>query len=105
MPNTPQTDVFQAIKDERAYQAKRWGLRLVDGTFLEVKHSVGEWLVFMHNHLQEAMHKITREPTAEGALASLQQVTALGIAALEEHGVATRKPAPAVNIRDGKTAA
>ncbi len=94
--------VFDAVVSERAYQARRWGKRQWNGIFEEDKHSVGEFLVYMKDYLDEAFRAATREASDEKALESLRKVVALGVACFEQHGVSMRSPtSPCFNGRDG----
>lgn len=94
--------VFDAISTERAYQARRWGVRQWNGVFEEKKHTVGDFLVYMQDYLNETFHTAAREEGDEKALEVLRKVVTLGIACFEQHGIAARNPnTPCINGRDG----
>lgn len=86
-------DVYEVIDGERAYQATRWNPTT---TTTGGKHSVAEWLLYMKDYCDEALHHMARngEPGAsEFALNSVRKVTALGVACMEQHGAPARKVA------------
>jgi hypothetical protein len=79
------TDIYEAINAERRYQDNKWGHH---------KHSVVEYLVYIRDYTEEALHKLSREDDFIGdefALHSLRKITALGVACMEEHGVLSRE--------------
>lgn len=97
--------IFDAIAGERAYQARRWGQRTWNGCFEEQSHSVGEFLVYMRDYLDEAGRAATREDGDEKTLDVLRKVVALGVACFEQHGVPLRDASlPCINGRDGQPA-
>jgi len=78
--------VYEHIDTERVYQAARWNERTTD---TEVLHSVTEFLVYIQDYTNEALHLVTRtaEPKAkEEALHIVRKITALGVACMEQNG-------------------
>lgn len=74
--------VYEALNSERAYQAYRWTGH---------SHSVIEYLVFIEHYLNKAKALATTEEQGPWAvLDQLRKLTALGVAAMEENGVARR---------------
>jgi hypothetical protein len=73
--------IFAAISREREYQQCKWG---------DKPHTVGEWLLIAQGELDEAISAWTKDISDEQALSELLQVTAVGVAALEQHGVVER---------------
>ena len=73
--------IFEAVDRERDHQDRKYGpLR---------RHEIPGWLVIMEREIQEV-----KEAWADGditnAVRELLQVTSVGIAALEQHGVIER---------------
>lgn len=82
--------VYDAIDDERAYQDKRWSPKT---TSTSGRHSVGEFVLFMQQYLDDARYQLTfnGEPHASGlALDTVRKVTAMGVACMEQNGVVRR---------------
>ncbi len=94
-------DVTAALKSERDYQMRRWGVRQSDGTMQEAQHSVSDWLIYMEDYLAEARHNATREPGSTMALESLRKVVSLGIACFMQCGIRPRLGGAVLNARDG----
>jgi hypothetical protein len=94
-----------ALVSEREYQLKRWGVRLGDGSFSEVRKSIEEFVLYMEDYLHEARHQLSRLPEPEArqvALATLRKVVTMGVACFEMHGIEPRDPkALVINGRDG----
>ncbi len=87
---TPPDKVWLALLEERAYQEERWG-----GCTSQGKHTVTEFLVFMRDYIEEAMHHVSRneEPAAARvALHAIRKVTAMGVACMEQHDAPRREP-------------
>lgn len=84
-------DVYDAIDSERAYQDTRWN----DSTTTSGgRHSLEEWVLYMENYLTEAKHQLSRnaKQVAEPlALATMRKITAMGVAAMEQHGAPRRE--------------
>src|SRR5271166_5775868 len=97
--------VFDAIDSERQYQMRRWGVRQSDGSFTEKDHSVCDWLVYMQNYLNAAMHRASREDGDDGTLEELRKVVTLGIACFEQKGIKSRDTSVLIiNGRDNRQA-
>lgn len=80
--------VYDALSGERIYQNEKWGQ--------ERAHTVTEFLVYMRDYVEEALHVVSREPDAvaeEKALHSIRKVAALGVACMEAHGAPEREHA------------
>jgi hypothetical protein len=83
-------EVYRAINGERAYQDGRWNSST---TKSGGKHSLTEFLVYIRDYTEEALHHVSRnaDPGAnEYARHSLRKVAALAVAALEQNGVRHR---------------
>jgi hypothetical protein len=83
-------EVYAAIDGEREYQAQRWSEDTTESNGL---HSVTEFLVYIRDYTEEALHHVSRnaDPGAnEYALHSLRKIAALAVAAMEQRGVRTR---------------
>jgi len=81
------SDVYARLDDEREYQAQRWPK--------ERPHSFEEWFTYMRDYISEAEHILSRTATPEAqepAANIMRKVTAMGIAALEQHGCPWRTP-------------
>lgn len=74
--------IFDAVGRERDYQDAKWGAN---------PHTVGEWLLIVESELQEAKGAWFKIGGDFGALQELLQVIAVGVAALEQHGVVERE--------------
>ncbi len=84
-------EAYAAIDSERDYQDRRWN---ANTTTTAGKHSATEFLVFMRDYVEEALHTVSREgePAAsEKALEIVRKVTALGVSCMEQHGAPHRK--------------
>jgi hypothetical protein len=53
---TPRSDVYKAIDTERGYQDAKWGSTESAGL-----HSITEFLVFIRDYTEEALHAESRE--------------------------------------------
>jgi hypothetical protein len=81
-------EVYKALDGERQYQNERWGPTPSRGL-----HSVTEFLVFMRDYIEEAMHTESRESltTADPkALNIIRKITAMGVACMEQNGAPRR---------------
>jgi hypothetical protein len=83
--NMKREDVYKLIDGERDYQDKKWcsGLTESDG----IHTSACDWLVYMHDYIQEAMHFVSRNGDPEArdfAMENIRKVTAMGVAAMEQ---------------------
>ncbi len=87
---TEREEVYQVIDGERDYQESRWN---ISTTNTAGNHSVTEFLVYMRDYVEEALHHVSRhaDPGASDiALNSVRKVAALGVACMEQHGVLRR---------------
>ena len=78
-----------AIASEREYQDRLWG-----PTGSEGKHSTIEFLVFMKDYIDEALHLASRHADGKmrDALAdSMRKITTMGIACMEQNGIRYRE--------------
>jgi hypothetical protein len=78
--------VIAAIKSEREYQKRRWGVRQPDGSFVEVPHDAYDYLCYMYHYNIKA---IEASATLEGnkvALELFRKVVTLGVAYFELKG-------------------
>ncbi len=85
------SDVYDAIDSEREYQDRRWNC---ETTPTCGRHSVTEFMVYMRDYLEEALHYVSRsaDPQAEEfALNNIRKITALGVACMEQNGAPHRK--------------
>jgi hypothetical protein len=73
--------ILDALRSERDYQRRRWGLRQPDGTFTETKCSVADFVLYMQDYYSEARHAARLNIPA--SLESLRKVIGLGFACLE----------------------
>lgn len=87
---TNREQIYKAIDLERDYQDSRWTEAT---TPTAGKHSNLEFLVFIQDYVNEAMHKSSREAGAELTFTkhSLRKIAALAVAAMEQNGVAFRE--------------
>jgi hypothetical protein len=97
-------EVMLALRSERTYQCRRWGVRQADGSMKEAEHSVEEWLVYIQDYLTEAIHHASREPGVEGAIETLRKVATMCVACFEQHGVKLRDREVVINGRDHMSA-
>lgn len=91
MTNHVRLDAYSAIDGERAYQAERWNENTTSSKGL---HSVTEFLVYIRDYTEEALHYLTRNADPQGAefaLHSLRKIAALAVAAMEQRGVRHRE--------------
>ncbi len=75
--------IYAAVDRERAFQDKKWGDVYTHG------HSLQDWLNIMMKELGEAAIELTQGDSLN-ARRELLQVVAVGVAALEQHGVEER---------------
>lgn len=82
-------EVYEAIGMERLYQTMRWQESSAQG----VDHSNVEFLVYIQDYVQEALHFASRNreqlvtPFTQN---SLRKIAALAVAAMEVNGVQHR---------------
>lgn len=81
--------VYAALDSERAYQAFRWG---------EQKHELESFLLYMDDYLTRLKTVVSgADPTYKDhdsiyseAIHRIRKITALGVAAMEQHGAPQR---------------
>ena len=81
-------NVYAAVDSERTYQNK-W-----DNAESEGNHSIVEFIAYMQDYLNEAMHMQSRnaaEHVKKQCLDNMRKVTALGVACMEQHGAPHRE--------------
>lgn len=81
-------EVFEVIEGERDYQDAVWG------PHHDREHSITEFLVYMRDYVEQALHDCTRladEIADPKALDAVRKVAALGVACMEVHGAPKRK--------------
>lgn len=86
---TPRNEVYAALDSERDYQESRWN---PSTTTSEGKHSFEEWFT-LEDYIAEAKHLLSRgaqQDTHAAAAATMRKVTAMGVAAMEQHGAPQR---------------
>ena len=91
MGDVSRKDVYAALDSERAYQESRWN---ASTTTSEGKHSFSDWFAYMDDYIAEAKHLLAREArqNAYPKVAHIRRkVTAMGVAAMEEHGAPRRE--------------
>ena len=82
---TDRNKVYYAIDEERDYQDALWS-----GTSSAGIHGVSEFLLYIRDYVEEALHVQCREADAvaiEKGLHSLRKIAALAVAAQEQNGV------------------
>lgn len=86
---TKRLAVYEALDGERDYQDERWG-----GTGTHGIHSVTEFLVYIQDYTNEALHTETREEDETAnrkALDGVRKIGALAVACMEQHGAPKRQ--------------
>lgn len=81
-------EVYAAIDSEREYQDARW-----NGTASGGRHSITEFLVYIKDYVEEALHIESREGvlTADPkALNIVRKVAGLAVVTMEQHGAPMR---------------
>ncbi len=79
------TDVFTILKGERAYQARRWGMRQPDGTMHEHVRAVADYVIFLRDYYEEAQRCYSREVGTRPVSHGLRKLVALALACLEQN--------------------
>ena len=83
-------DVYKLIDGERDYQEERWNSKVTDTGH---NHSPEDWVMYMYDYIQEAMHLLSREASPVSrpkAMEIVRKVTAFGVAAMEQHETKAR---------------
>ena len=83
MKKSHRTEVYVEIENERDHQDSKWGP--VD----KKHHDLPAWMLIMRKELEEAEHAWMKEGN-HNCKKEILQVVAVGIAALEQHGVVGR---------------
>ena len=84
--------VYQLIDGERSYQDARWNSNT---TTSQGWHSPQEWLTFIRDYTDEALHIGCREADQVAynkQLAILRKIAGMAVAAMEQHGAPERAP-------------
>lgn len=87
---TTRFEVYAAIDGERDYQKKWEDPELTDSGG---KHSTTEFLIYIRDYVEEALHIGCREPdpVAEPKmLNSMRKIAALAVCCMEQHGAPKR---------------
>jgi len=82
--------VYSALDSEREYQVSRWNETTTESGG---RHSLEEWFTYMVDYIREAQHAFSREASQDAkpkALNIMRKVTAMGVAAMEQHGAPRR---------------
>ncbi len=85
-----QTQVFEAIMAERAYQDSIWNENTTESGG---EHTVAEFLLYMQDYLTQAIHQSSHKPDPEArelALDTIRKIVSLGVCCMEQNGVVTR---------------
>lgn len=77
-------EVVEAIEKERSYQDRKWG------TIEEHPHTVGEWILIMEEFVRKARLAWVTGVGDRTALFRILQISSLGVACMEQHGVVER---------------
>ena len=83
-----QEEALKAIIHEREYQNNKWGSTSSQGL-----HSNLEFLAYIRDYVEEAMHVCSRNADASArdfTQDSLRKIAALAVAAMEQNGVRYR---------------
>ena len=79
------TTVYAAIDGERDHQDKKWG------DIETHPHEVGSWILIMEALLDDARKAWQSVNGSRDALGEIRKAVAVGVAAMEQHGVPTRE--------------
>jgi hypothetical protein len=88
---TPREEVYAALDSERAYQ----DAKVFANGGQPHQHELESFVLYMDSYLHELKEQLSRIWTTDGnlplvALDTLRKVTALGVAAMEQHGAPWR---------------
>ena len=85
-------EVFALLNGERAYQDIRWANDQAErGTHI---HNPTEWLVYIQDYLQEALHIASREDDQIAhpkIMEIIRKIGGMSVAAMEQNGCEPRK--------------
>ena len=73
------TEIYKLIDGEREYQEARWPSLYHD-------HSATEYLVYIRDYTEEALHRVSRDWDESFALENMRKIAALAVACMERHG-------------------
>lgn len=79
--NVDRKAVYAALDTERNYQDRRWGYG---------PHEIAAWVLYAQEYLQRAAAACTRGEDMQYVMSLVRKATALGVAAMEEHGAPPR---------------
>ena len=81
-------DVLECLDKERDYQIRRWGIKDDQSPlgYVDIQKSVEEYLLYMKVNLDKAMAAIYDNNLAS-CKAKILNISALGVACMEQHGV------------------
>lgn len=90
---TSREEVYAALDSERAYQLFR---AFQIGDTKEHFHSLEEWTVYIQNYIDELTTSLSRvwrlnSVATTNELDILRKITAMGVAAMEQHGAPRRE--------------
>lgn len=83
-------DVYALIDGERTYQDSRWNSAT---TTSQGVHSPQEWLTFIRDYTEEALHIGCREAdqiALEKQMAIIRKIAGMSVAAMEQNGAPKR---------------
>jgi hypothetical protein len=83
-------EVYAAIDGEREYQRKWESADLTDSGG---RHTNVEFLVYIRDYVEEALHAASRDPDPKARVQNthaMRKIAALAVAAMEQNGVLTR---------------
>lgn len=86
----PRQEVFALIEGERAYQETRWNEKTTPS---EGNHSPQEWLSYIRDYTEEALHIGARESDAtsrQKQMNIMRKIATLAVAAMENNGAPAR---------------
>lgn len=84
-------EVYNALNSEREYQQSRWNEKTTTSKNL---HSFSEWFAYMEDYIAEAKHILARTARQNAEIPVqhiMRKVTAMGVAAMEDHGAPHRE--------------
>jgi hypothetical protein len=80
---TRTTEALGAVRKEREYQNRLWGMDTHT-------HTVSEWLLYMRDYLDEAAKIVSREASPvcdEKALHIIRKIAAMSVCCMEQNGI------------------
>jgi hypothetical protein len=84
-------EVYRAVDSERDYQDRKWNENTCPSKGL---HSVQEWLTYIRDYTEEALHIGCRESDATAIpkqLDIIRKIAGMGVCAMEQNGAPLRK--------------